>query len=212
MTSNLKALGLALMALTVMSAATASAAQAGEFTAKEYPATITGTQLSGHEFSFFNWTVGCTEAKFHSKLGAAAKSMTVGAEYSGCSTPGGQEAIISMKSCDFVFHAGETLEKDKVDGNLDIKCAEAEDGIHVEIPATGCTVKIHPQTMLSTVVYTDHPAAGDYDVDINIGPSIKYTQNALCPGGEGFLFNGEYSGKSTMTGEKGEAKVDVTVD
>jgi hypothetical protein len=212
MTSYLRALGLAFMALTAIGAVMASAAQAGEFTAEKYPATITGTELSEHQFSFLNWTIGCTEASFHSKLGAAAKTMTVGAEYRECSTPGGQEAIVSMESCDFLFHANETLEKDEVDGSVDIKCAEAEDGIHVEIPATGCTVKIHPQNMLTTMVYTNHKAAGDYDVDINIGPMIKYTQSEQCPGGEGFYFNGEYTGKSTMTGEKEGAKVDVTVD
>ena len=139
--------------------------------------------------------------------------MTVGVEYGDCSTPGGQEAIVSMESCDFVLRAGETLEKDKVDGTLDVKCAEAEDGIHFEVPASGCTAEIHAQTQLSTLVYTDHTEAGDFDVDFGIGASIKYTQDAQCPGGAGFYFNGEYSGESTIIGEKeGGVEVDVTVD
>ncbi len=212
MASKLKALGLVLTALVAASTVTASAAQAGEFTAENYPATITGAQLSKHQFTFFGGnTVNCNVATFHGKLAAAAETLTVGAEYGECSTEGGGAVTVKMTSCDYVFHAGETLEMDRVDGSLDVKCNKAGDGIFFEDPETGCNVKILPQGTLSTLVYTNHTEASDYDVDISLA-NIKYNQNAQCPGGEGMFFNGTYTGKSTMTGDYEGGGTGVSVD
>src|SRR5215208_2235908 len=111
MTLKLRGLGLACLALIATSALGASIAQAGEFTAEKYPATVTGTQSANHQFKFFGTTVNCPEAAFHGKLGAPQESLTVGAEYNGCSTPNGSAVVVKMTSCDYVFHADETLEE-----------------------------------------------------------------------------------------------------
>lgn len=211
MTSKLKALALAFIAVSAMSAVGAVAAQAGEFTAEKYPATVTGTQSANHQFKFFGTTINCPEAAFHGKLGAAQQSLTVGAEYNGCSTPNGSAVVVKMTSCDYVFHAGETLEEDVVDGSLDIHCDNAGDGIFFEEAANGCVVKLLPQNTLTTLKYTNHKLAKDFDVDIELG-DMKYNQNANCFGGAGMYFNGSYTGKSTMTGDYEEEATGLTVD
>lgn len=211
MNTKLRTLGLTLVAAIATSAVVASAAQAGEFTAEKYPATITGTQIAKHSFKFNAGTVNCAAAKFHGSLAAAANAITIGAEYSECATPGGAEVVVKMTSCDYVFHAGETLENDRVDGSLDIKCNQAGDEIDIEEPANGCVVKIPPQANRTTLVYTNHKIEKDFDVDIGL-TELKYTQNANCAGGAGVFENGEYAGQSTMTGENEEGPLGVTVD
>jgi hypothetical protein len=206
MAFKLKAGGIVFLAI-VASAAMASAAQAGQFTAEKYPVTITGSQIAKHTFRFEAGTVNCAVASFDGKLEAASETLTVTASYNECQTPGGAEVKVKMKSCDYTFHAGETLEADRVDGSLDVKCNEAGDEITIEEPANGCVVKIPPQEGLATLVYTDHTEAKDFDVDIGI-TKLLYTQNANCAGGEGTFNNGEYAGKSTM---KGDEEIGVTV-
>jgi hypothetical protein len=208
MVSKLKVGGLVFMALLATSAVAASAAQAGEFTASEYPATITGTQVTKHEFKFNAGTVVCGKTTLHSTQEAAAKALTVTAEYTECATPGGSEVTVAMKGCDYDFVAGETLMQERVDGFLDVKCAESGDEITFEEPANGCVVKIPPQKGLSTLVYTNHKVAKDFDVDISVA-ELEYTQNANCAGGAGKFVNGTYTGSSTM---KADEEIGTMVD
>jgi hypothetical protein len=210
MARKLKVLGLVLTATMAMSAVAATAAQAGEFTAEKYPATITGTQLTKHQFKFNMGTVNCNVATFHGSQAAAANMLTLGAAYNECSTAMGAAVNVNMTGCDYRLHAGETLAMDVVDGSLDIVCGEAGTGIDFEVPATGCIVKIQPQNGLNTVTYTDNTMAKDYDVDIAL-TSVNYKQNANCGGGEGAFGNSEYTGKSTITGEKEGEAVGVIV-
>ncbi|HWN73392.1 MAG TPA: hypothetical protein VNN15_06260 [Solirubrobacterales bacterium] len=206
MEHKLRVLALALMALMATGAMTASAASAGQFTAESYPATITGTQLSGHEFGFFGYTITCNKASLDAPLGAAATSLTVSASYKECSSSEGGEVTVKMTSCDYVFNAGNEL-----DATMDVKCG-AGGTIDFEDLETGCSVEILPQGTLSTLTYTNHPEAKDFDVDIKVGPAIKYEQDAQCPGGAGFYFNGTYKGQSTMTADHEGAGTGVTVD
>ncbi len=211
MTLKLKGPGLLCLAFIATSALGASIAQAGEFTAEKYPATVTGTQSANHQFKFFGTTVNCPEAAFHGNLGGPQQSLTVGAKYSGCSTPNGSPVVVKMTSCDYVFHAGETLEADVVDGSLDIHCDNAGDGIFFEEAANGCVVKLLPQNTLTTLRYTNHKLAKDFDVDIELA-NMKYNQNGNCFGGAGMFFNGSYTGKSTITGDYEEEATGLTVD
>jgi uncharacterized protein YaiE (UPF0345 family) len=209
MVSKLKVGGLVLLAVFATSAVIASVAQAGEFTASKYPATITGTQLSSHEFGFnFAGTVVCSKATFDSKLEAAAKSLTVSAEYKECATPEGGEVTVAMKSCDYEFVAGEKLMMERVDGFLNVKCAEAGDEITFEEPANGCVVKVPAQKGRATLVYTNHKEAKDFDVDFSV-VDLEYTQSANCPGGAGKYVNGTYTGSSTM---KADEEISTSVD
>jgi hypothetical protein len=207
MAFKLRAGALVFAALIATSGVMASAAQAGEFKAEAYPVTIEGSQTTKHTFKFEAGTINCAVATFDGTLEAAAKALTVTAEYSQCATPGGAEVIVEMKSCDYDFLAGETLENDKVDGVLNVKCAEAGDEIRFEEPANGCVVGIPAQKGLSKLTYTDKTMAKDFEVDIGI-TEMEYTQNANCAGGAGVFNNGTYTGKSTM---KGEGAVGVTV-
>jgi hypothetical protein len=210
MTRKLKALGLAICAALAVLAVSSSAAQAGEFTAEKYPATLTGTQLSQHEFSFFNYSVSCAKASFDGTLEAAAKAVTIAASYSECTSEAGAAVTVKMTGCDYVFIAEETLGEDKVDGSMEIKCP-AGAGIDFEDAATGCAIKIIPQGPLSTLVYTNHKVAKDFDVDLEV-ENFLYNQNNLCPGGEGMFFNGLYTGKSTITGDAEGGGTGVIVD
>ncbi len=75
--------------MAVVRATMASAAEAGEFTAENYGATVTGTQLTKHEFQFNGGAIDCTVASFGGKLTGPAEALTVAAEYGNCSTAGG---------------------------------------------------------------------------------------------------------------------------
>jgi len=202
-------LGLVLGVLA-LSGVAAQAAQAGQFTASEYAATISGTQTSKHQWKLNMGTVKCGSVSFDGNLAAAAETLTLTAEYGECVTGQGNPAVVKMTSCDYRFHAGETLAMDEVDGSLDIQCNQAGDGIDIEVPGTGCAVKIQPQAGLNTLRFTDNTAEEDYDVDFEIA-GMAYKQNANCEGGAGAFANGEYSGSSTMTGTHGGAEVGVIV-
>jgi hypothetical protein len=210
MSRKLRTLAITIAAALAALAVSASAAQAGEFTAEKYPATLTGTQLSQHEFSFFNYSVSCVKAGFHGTLEGAAQAVTIGASYSECISGAGAAVTVKMTGCDYVFIAEETLGKDEVDGKMEIKCP-AGAGIDFEDAETGCSIKIIPQGPLSTLVYTNHKIAKDFDVDIAV-ENFKYNQNNLCPGGVGMFFNGLYNGISTITGDAEGGATGVTVD
>jgi hypothetical protein len=208
MTLRLKALGLALMAVIAIGAVSATAAQAGEFTAEKYPATITGTPLAKHQFHFIAGTVTCNSTMFHGNLAAASNTLTLKAEYSECSTPGGAVNVF-MNSCDYVLHAGETLEEGTVDGSLDIKCAEGDE-IEFKEPGSGCIVKLPPQIGTTTLKYTNHKVGKDFDLDVDI-ETLLYKQTEECPGGVG-IHLGHYTGQNTITGEQEGEGDGVTVD
>jgi hypothetical protein len=208
---KIRALALALMALAACSAVMASAAQAGLFTAENYPATLTGTQLSGHKFSFSNnYSVTCANASFDAPLPEAAVAITVGATYGECESNAGNEVTVQMTGCDYVFESLATLGEGEVDGRMHILCPDGG-GIDFEDAGTGCEIKIGPQNFLNTLVFTNNGAAGDFDVDIEV-VNIAYGQNAMCPGGAGMFGNGKYKGKSTITGDFEGEETGVKVD
>jgi hypothetical protein len=211
MVSKIRVSVLALLAVFAVSAVAASAAQAGEFTAEKYPATITGAQIAKHQFKFNMGTVTCETATLHGNLAAASSEITLSATYGNCKTGAGNAVEVNMTSCDFQFHAGETLAADKVDGSLDVKCAESGDAIDLVVPASGCKVQIPAQAGLTTLTYTNNTMAKDFDVDIAI-TGLKYKQGPNCGGGEGSFANGEYNGKSTITADYEGAVIGTTVD
>jgi hypothetical protein len=210
MTRPLRTLGLTIVAAVAALTISVSAAQAGEFTAEEYPATMTGTQLTAHKFGFTNYSVTCNSTTFHGQLMGASETLTVGASYKQCSSNAGNAVTVNMTGCDYVLGAAETLGENEVDGRLDITCP-AGARIDFNDAVTGCAIRILPQVQLTTLKYTDHKMAKDFDVDINLF-AINYTENNLCPAGEGMFFNGTYAGQSTMTGDHEGAGTGVTVD
>ncbi len=169
-----------------------------------------GYALAGHQFQFNGGAISCTVASFDGKLTGPAENLTIAAEYGNCSTPGGAAVVVKMTGCDYAFHAGGTLENDRVEGSMEVQCAQGGEGIDFE-EAGGCTVKIIPQAGLGNLVYTNHTEAKDFDIDFNVG-GIVFRQNAACPGGEGVFANGTYSGQSTMTGESAAGADGLKVD
>jgi hypothetical protein len=210
MFSRTKATVAALAAVVAVGATMASAAHAGEFTAENYAATVTGTALAKHQFQFNGGAISCTVASFDGKLAGPAENITIAAEYGNCSTPGGAAVTVNMTGCDYAFHAGATLENDRVEGSMEVQCAQGGEGIDIE-EAGGCMVRILPQAGLGNMVYTNHTEAKDFDIDFNIG-GIAYVQNAACPMGEGVFANGTYMGQSTMTGESAAGADGLKVD
>jgi len=200
MFSKFKTGGLATIAVLAIGAVAASAAQAGEFTASKYPATITGTQTVKHEFKFQTGEVICAKATFDGTLEAASETLTITAEYKECATPGAGGVTIKMNSCDYLLHAGETIENDRVDGSLDVQCNKEGDEIEFVHAKTGCVVKIPAQTNRTTLVYTNKPGAQDFEMDIAL-KELEYTQNEKCAE-QGKFNNGEYLGKSTMQADE----------
>jgi hypothetical protein len=211
MRATFKAAGLGLMAALAISAALAATAQAGQFTAENYPATITGTQLTGHKFSFANnYSVTCASAAFHGQLPGAVERLTVGARYEECESNAGDPVTVKMTGCHYGLEAAETLGENEVDGRLYVKCPDGA-GVDFEDEVTGCKIKILPQNSLTTLKYTNNVEAGDFVVDINVF-AINYVENELCPGGEGMFFAGQYTGKSTITGDFEGEETGVKVD
>jgi hypothetical protein len=197
MNRRIKFAVLALVAMAAIGAVSAAAAQAGEFRAEKYPATVIGGQKTEHVFKFNAFSITCKVATFHGELPEASAELTLTAVYGECKTNNGKAAEVSMTSCDYRLHAGETLGGGKVDGSLDIECAEEGDGIDLVVPSNECKVQIPAQGNLNSLVYTDHPMLKDFDLDLGL-VEIKYKQNANCPGGEMVLANGQYTGQSTM--------------
>lgn len=211
MRAKFKIFLLGLMTVLATLGALASAAQAGTFTAENYPATITGTQLTGHKFSFANnYSVTCASAAFHGQIPGAVERLTVGARYEECESNAGDPVTVKMTGCHYGLEAAETLGENEVDGRLYIKCP-AGAGIDFDDEVTGCEIKILPQNSLTTLKYTNNVGAGDFVVDINVF-AINYVENALCPGGEGMFFAGQYAGKSTITGDFEGEGTGVKVD
>jgi hypothetical protein len=205
MTRILKLIGLAGMAMLAMTAIAATSAQAVEFHAAAAPATITGEQEEAHKFTF-NWgTLSCNTATFHGEqVALTAETLTISGQYSNCTFLGVTGVPFPMHGCDFVFHAG---------GTLDIVCPQGEAWT---FEASGCKMSIGSQSGLSEVVFTNLGEEGSKDVTLTPNVSgITYTQTGiLCPGGQGTFSNGQYGpGATTVVGEDeiGE-HVDVWVE
>ena len=197
MTRNLKALGPALVAAFAFAAVSASSALAvtepvAHFTASEYPSYIEGNQIGNHTFTTPLGTITCTTAHFTSKankLTAAATSLTVTPEYTGCSTKTALGAeyptTVTNNGCTYTFtvHEKGTTTNGNIEtpsgtvenaithtwtGDVHIKCPEGVKGIEVHAYENVtkhtndqpiCTYTVKPQTV-NNIVYRVHTVGG----------------------------------------------------
>lgn len=194
MTRKLKASLLAVLALAAIGAVSATAAQAGEFTAAAYPATITGQNVGGaHVFTTEAGMMNCN-VTFHGEMAAASGELTVTPTYN-CGISGLQ-VDVDLNGCDYVFHAGETVVMDIVNGTMDIKCPE---GAKIDFEITSmmpCNITVGEQTGLTAITYTNKTMTKDVLVDMNLG-EIVYTADLGCPNA-GVHNNGTYNGTTTL--------------
>ena len=215
MTRKFKAIALALVAVFAMSAVAASGAQAAEgFNWEEGTSLLTA---SAQERQIFTTNAG--EIKCREVVGDAAVSGTGATsvettsityretpENDNCETTLGSfaTATIDMNGCNYLFHAGTTVEPgntNRTQGTADIVCPT---GKQIVVTSSTCTIDIGPQTGLGPVYY-ENTAVSPKDVDINPAiTNIKYTQTkttSFFSCGEGTFTNGTYKGKVTITGE-----------
>lgn len=212
MSRKLNSLGLAVLALSAIGALSASAAQAGQFTAAAFPATVTGIQVGPHELTTELGVMECG-AKFDGELAEASPDLTLTAAYETSCEIGGLEVHVTMNGCDYLFHAGNTLGMDEVEGSWDIKCPE---GNKIDFEITGvmmvCHLGIPEQLGLGEVTYTDRTMAMPKDVDLDFNvEGLVYELGPNCPVAGEFA-NGTYAGRSTLRADNEGMPVGFVVD
>ncbi len=213
MSRKLKSLGLAVLAVFAIGGLSAAAAQAGQFTAAQYPATVTGIQVGPHELTTELGLMECG-AKFDGELAAASENLTLVPVYGTSCEIGGLPVHVTTNGCDYLFHAGNTLGMDEVEGSWDIKCPE---GNKIDFEITGmmmmvCHLAIPEQLGLGEVTYTDKTMAmpKDVDADFNV-EGLVYELGNNCPVAGAFA-NGTYVGRSTLKADNEAMPTGFTVD
>jgi hypothetical protein len=188
----------------------ASAAQAGQFTAPGAgggTTTITsltdGTPKNSHHvfdvvLAFNVLPITCNEADFHGSMsGESATTITVTANYAGC-TFLGQAGAIEMNGCDFTFIAS---------GGATIDCPG---GKEITFSAANCTVHVPGGQVLSGVTYTN------LGLEITANPKVAnihaLATGAGCPA-TGTTVQAEYTtGNVNLRGERGGGVVNLDWD
>jgi len=197
---KLRSAGVALLAFCAVAAFGPAQSQAGEFTAAEFPATITGQNVAGFHVLTTELGVMFCNVSFHGSLPEAAGTLTITPNYGNCNIAG-IETDVNTNGCDFLFHAGNTLEEHEVAGSMDIKCPE---GAVIDFGITsmmGCHLTVPAQNGLGAVKYTNQTMPLDADFDFNIA-GLVYKLDAGCPAA-GVHGNGEYFGTSTVKADHG---------
>lgn len=201
-------LGLAVLAVLATAAAVAPAAQAGTFTAGAYPATITGQNVGAHQFTTALGVMNCN-VTFHGEMAAASSELTLTPSYGTNCGINNKVVHVDMNGCDYLFHAGETIAADEVDGSMDIKCPE---GAEIDFEITSmpiCHITVPEQLGLESITYTDRTGVKDVDADMSLG-GIAYGLDAGCTV-EGTVEGGTYAGTTTLRSDN-EGPDAFTVD
>ncbi len=224
MTSNLKALGLALVAVSAMSATWVSAAQAteGVFEWETGATELTATsEIAGHGHLFKmtgSRSFECDNVRMTVNLPAGTRATafeTNSSTYNDivlgedqCTGVLGIKQKITMNGCQYRFHAGESLKEGETRGTVDIVCPA---GKEITTDSALCTINIPPQRGLSHVTYRTIEEEGKKeDITIELAVSnIKYKHTGFCGNGGGA--NGSYIGNLTVVGENGGKPKHVTV-
>lgn len=197
MSRQLRLLGATLLVI-MASAVGAGGAQAGEFEAGEYPATITGQNVGFHVLTTELGVMLCN-VSFHGLVEEASETLTITPNYN-CNIAG-IAVDVANNGCDFLFHAGNTLQEHEVAGTMDIVCPE---GAAIDFGITSmmiCHLTVPGQNGLGAVKYTDQTMPGDVDFDFNI-EGLVYKLDAGCPAA-GVHANGTYFGTSTVKADHG---------
>ncbi len=226
MISNLKALGLALLAILAMSAVAASVASAEkwDFKSDGEPTKFTGEQIKVGEladvFQIEYGIFACEKITTSGEqvAGTAFTSINLTPVYTNCERiTGGGKATYVMNGCTYTLTA-ETVVNKETTGSTSIDCPG---GKEVEITVTvlgvtACTIRIPAQGPISKVTFTTG-AGANKDIHYNaVLSGIKYTETA----GTGFAkcttaskSNGKFESTTTIKGDnKSGGVTDIWVD
>lgn len=203
-------IGALLVAAMAMMAVTASAASAATYTASAYPVTVEGTQLGQHVFTVDGSEVKCSVANFTSANNTeASESLTVSAEYDGCTAFGFVDAEVEMNSCDYVFNApgGAPLTS-----TVSVACTGTPIEINVNTILGSCEVRVGAQNPSGGNTYTNHVEAGEVTIHTHV-TGIKANvvkDSGICPlSGTGERTNATYVGNSIAQAAQAGVSIDV---
>lgn len=206
MTRKLRALGLALFAALAIGAIGASLASASFplFHTEAEDTVLTGSQGQMANANVLTTDLGALKCKEVKYMGTqevfTTSTMTLKPKFEKCQL-GEENAVVTVNSCAFVFHLGESTEP--VEAQMDIECVDADQlVIHTE----ECTTTIPPQAGLKKVTFTNEGEEATRSViaDLAVGEIHYVEHGAGCASETQTTENGTYTGKITVTGEDSE--------
>jgi hypothetical protein len=228
MIRNLKALGLALVAvvaISVMAASAASAATPGEMTVGAGTQNVTATEIAAgvNRFTMFGNSLECPGSnysiwKYNSTLPEepvpnAVTTVTAFPNFkqSACKSGLGTKATVTVNSCDFVFHVGETTGGGETYAvTADVVCPGlVEVDMHFYASAANenivvCTVNFGTQSGLTGTAHLTNGVApsGKKDVTLSgIFKGLHVIETGLC--GNKTETGGEFHISATFQGTNG---------
>ena len=177
--------------------------------AEKYPAVVSGSQAKQQDqrFTFAGGAqVACNSLQQSGSVSAATASLSLKTAPSSCLFAG-LSATWDMKSCSYklnILNSGPPYT-----AGMDISCSTAGDEIIVK--ATGCTVKVPPQSGLKGVGLANSGAGSERSVTLTYNVTgITYKQEGLaCPKpGAGTYSDGSYTGSTKLSGLDEGGKAD----
>lgn len=224
---NLRIMGLALVAIFAFGAVAASGAMAEGQLTSDGPFYLTGTD-KGHNGLRYPGEpeLECPESHYVGEevggsgpLQSGATSLTVTATYTNCVAGGLPATVTNMGekgTCDYVFHAGETISENEVEMTADLKCAGgAKVAVDVFLGSSHgtklCTLEFGEtgNQGLGGLVGTDE--GGNMLKVEGLTKGITASKKGLC--GSGSTTKAEYEVSVTLSGENTkEEPTTVTLD
>lgn len=173
--------------------------------ASYYPLKITGSQGTQHVITMQGGTVKCSTANLSTSASGATATLSVQAEYSGCTALGFPGAV-NMNGCTYTFNIlNQAPIGSAHPGHADIACPEGKSIVVTAVSAglTKCTVTIPAQTTDSEgLMFTNDSSIPSISLDLNV-KGIDYHQQE----GSGLgrcktldATDGTYTGSSTLIG------------
>jgi hypothetical protein len=165
-----------------------------QFMAREYPATITGSSLEPFSLLIGNEVeASCGEGQYSASMSGDSSSLLLGAAYSKCSFLG-EEATVEMHSCHWVDAAsasGTLL-------TLAVSCGVEGDSI--SIATNACTLKIHPQSAVTSGYWTNEGEPEGGTVAVRNWREVTFSRSGpLC-----FLVR-KANGQLTLSAKLGQS-------
>jgi hypothetical protein len=218
MTRHIKALGLALVAVFAMTAVIASAAQAvqGKFTVTDSKIlTVTQDDAAGQNtttglqtLKTTSGAITCDEVIGRAQVTAGSQPTEITAEkifykntgLTTCNGPLSTKPTVDLKTCHYLFTAGETLGTSDLTVQAHIKCKV---GDQITITAPFCQIHIPEQTPEGHLIFKNVQPQGQTKTHITGEATITgitYHGTELCSSGK----DGTYTGNLTVKGYIGE--------
>lgn len=178
--------GLAMSSAWLLLSIAAAPASAIEYKASSYPARAIAAQVGQTSMTIDGSTVACSSAFFKSnEYAAATTSLTLKAEYAGCTAFGFVTATVQMNSCDYTAEEPTKLGADKYTATVSVKCTTAGDKIRITASTAfgACEVEIGAQGPIQHLVLTNDTASGKVPFQVTLsGINAKVVKDTgICP-------------------------------